>query len=451
MESFPIHALSETDLDHAVEKAGGVRAHSDADRRDKVGADFVVGNTVIELKMLDEEGFDKPGRRTKLAELFRANQPDRPVVVLDPNLLPEAGQRRYRNIVAEPIKGLIPHAKTQLDQSRKEYPGTTGSVLWIFNNGYTGLDHETLKELVANRVRQDTSRIDGVIVSGCYYHSDGFDSIYLWPCEYVPIRLDHGFPEFERLHHEFGELANNYMTAMMQRSEPTGDKFEVRDLVFDVDGVRYVRPAPVMGAASSFYVRGRPRANSSDIETCPPVALIVPGLTRVDHAQIAGVIEEADDPLRDWTAWEQHLAGARNAATPTQPLVSITVDAEDYLRWCIQEGEPPSLRTLKHFAHRLFDERIRAVLDAARERLAGGVVPSAYVLALTQEIGQDRANDVSDIAVVREFASGAPLIRPLLENERIFHEHAVALAAAYALREGLDTVRWTRNLRHGWT
>jgi hypothetical protein len=451
MESFPIHALSEADLDSAVEKAGGVRAHTDADRRDKVGADFVLGNTVIELKMLDEEGFDKRGRQTKLAELFRVNQPGRPVVVLDPDLLPGTEQLRYRNIVAEPIKGLIPHAKKQLDQSRKEYPDTTGSVLWIFNNGYTGLDHETLKELAAKRVRQDTRRIDGVIVSGCYYHGDGFESKVLWPCDYVPIRLDHGFREFERLRHEFGELANNYMTTMMQRSEPTGDKFEVRDLVFDVDGVRYVRPAPTMGAASSFYVWGRPRANSSGIETRPPVALIVPGLTRVDHAKIAGVIEEVDDPLSEWTAWERHLASARVAATPTQPLVSIAIDAENYLHWCAQEPQPPSLRTLTHFACGLFNERIRAVLDAAREKLAGGVLPSAYVLALTQEIGQDRANDVSDIAVVRVFASRAPLIRPLLENVRIFHEHAVALAAAYALREGLDVVRWKRNLRHGWT
>jgi hypothetical protein len=63
MESFPIRTLSEVDLDPVVEKAGGIRAYPDPTRRDKVGADFVLGSTVIELKMLDEEGFDKPGRQ----------------------------------------------------------------------------------------------------------------------------------------------------------------------------------------------------------------------------------------------------------------------------------------------------------------------------------------------------------------------------------------------------
>lgn len=77
-------------------------------------------------------------------------------------------------------------------------------------------------------------------------------------------------------------------------------------------------------------------------------------------------------------------------------------------------------------------------------------MPSAYVLAVTQEIGQDQANDVSDIAFVREHSNGEPSIRPLAENLRIFHEHAVALAAAYAVREGVDVVQWNRNRRHGW-
>lgn len=370
--------------------------------------------------------------------------------MLDPDLLDEPGRRKYRTIAAEPVKRLIPHAKAQLAQTRSEFPETTGSVLWVFNNGYTALDHDTLEALVANRVRQDTSSIDGVIVSGCYYHSDGFDSVFLWPCTYVPIRLQHSCPEFERLREEFQGLANNYMTQIWQREHPKADKFEVRDLVFDIDGIRYVRPAPVMGGPSDFFMRGRIRRNSSGIEACPPVALIVPELTKASHAAIAHAIGEPGGALGDWPAWEKHLAGAREAATITKPLLAVPVDAQVFLDGCAADGQSPSFKRLNRVAHQAFEDQIRPILASARERAQGGIVPSAYVLAVTQEIGQDQANDVSDIAFVREHPNGEPSVRPLAENLRIFHEHAVALAAAYAVREGVDVVQWNRNRRHGW-
>ena len=114
------------------------------------------------------------------------------------------------------------------------------------------------------------------------------------------------------------------------------------------------------------------------------------------------------------------------------------------------EGKTPSLTTLNRYAHVVFDERIGEILDLARERVEGGTLPSAYILAVTQEIGQDRANDVSDIAIVRVVANGEVTVIPLVENLRIFHEHAVALAAAFAMREAIDTVRWNKNRRHCW-
>lgn len=323
MQAFPIRALNEPDLDSVVEEAGGRRAHPDADKREEVGADYVLGSTVIELKLLDEEGFGKPERQAKLAQLFKPTQPERPVVVLDPDLLPDTEQRRYRNIIEQPVKGVIAKAKKQLVQTRSELPETTGSVLWIFNNGYTALDHETLEALAANRVRQDTSNIDGVIVSGCYYHSDGFDSVFLWPCSYVPIRVDHPFPEFEAVQEQFQGFANQFMTELMQLTEPSGGKGEVRDLVFDVCGIRYVRPAPVMGSQSEFHIRGRPRANSASEGGIPPVALIVPKLTRPDMERIVGVVGVQSGALSSWEHWLEHMESARNAAISTKPLVPI--------------------------------------------------------------------------------------------------------------------------------
>lgn len=450
MQAFPIRTITETDIDGIVEATGGVRAHPDADRRGEIGADYVLGATVIELKLLDEEGFDKPERQMKLATLFRGTQPNRPVVVLDEELLSASEQQKYRNTIEQPVKSVVTKAKKQLVQTRSEKPETTGSVLWIFNNGYTALDHDTLEALAANRIRQDTSNIDGVIVSGCYYHSDGYDSFFLWPCSYVPIRVDHPFPEFELLQAKFHDFANRYMTELMLQAAPNGSKGQVKDLVFDVDGIRYVRPSPVIGSPSEFYARGRPRTNSAGYHGIPPVAVIVPKLTRPDLEIIAGVVRAQRGALSSWESWQRHIESARQAAILTKPLVPIVVEAEAWLRWCYNEGRIPSLDALNHMARDLFDKKMLMILDTAREHRPGIILPSTYVLAVTQEIGQDQANDVSDIAVVRERLTGDPIIRPMVENLRTYHEHAATLAAAYALSEGIEALLWAKNRRHGW-
>ena len=74
MESFLVRSLSEEDLDTVIVSAGGRRAHPDADRRNRVGADYVLAEAIVELKSLDEEGLKKPIRLRKLAELFRKHR-----------------------------------------------------------------------------------------------------------------------------------------------------------------------------------------------------------------------------------------------------------------------------------------------------------------------------------------------------------------------------------------
>lgn len=77
MQAFPIRTITETDIDGIVEATGGVCTHPDADRRGEIGADYVLGATVIELKFLDEEGFDKPERQTVGFRAAKIPQHDR--------------------------------------------------------------------------------------------------------------------------------------------------------------------------------------------------------------------------------------------------------------------------------------------------------------------------------------------------------------------------------------
>ncbi|WP_109355838.1 hypothetical protein [Sphingorhabdus sp. EL138] len=451
MNPFPIKALTEEDFDGIIDSIGGMRAHLDADRRERKGADYLIDGTLIELKILDDEGLTKAPRQEKLAKLFSTEQPNRPVVVLDPEALSSEKQHKYQRIVEGPVKTAIAKARVQLAQSREEIVDATGSVLWIVNNGYTSIDHEDLEELVSHRVRNDTTSIDGVIVAGCYYHSDGFDSVFLWPCTYIPINLAFGFPEFEKLQVAFQGFAEKFMSTLINLDTPIGEKLAVSDVTFDLGGKRYVRPAPHLGKPSDFYVNGRPRRNSTGFEKCPPVALIVPDLSRSEHNAVREISGEKFGPLSTYEAWLEFIEEAREEASEMQPLVAIPVDAQEWLSWCRSQKLESSRSSLLSYAHEKFVDPMNSIISRARERTSNSLVLSSYILAVTEEIGQDCENDVSDIAVVRERPHGEPIIRPLVEDARIFHEHAVALAAAYALSQGVGAVLWQKERSYCWT
>src|SRR6476646_10256274 len=107
MEFIRIKNVSEADFDGVVQTAGGSRITSEG------SADYRLNEAVIELKLIQEEGFEKSSRQAKIAALFRAQQPKAPVVVLDPDTLDAAQSRDYYNIVAGPIKT---HVKTAARQ-----------------------------------------------------------------------------------------------------------------------------------------------------------------------------------------------------------------------------------------------------------------------------------------------------------------------------------------------
>ena len=51
MDNFRVRPLSETDIDAVITAAGGHRAHPNADRRDKPGADYLLAEALIDLEV----------------------------------------------------------------------------------------------------------------------------------------------------------------------------------------------------------------------------------------------------------------------------------------------------------------------------------------------------------------------------------------------------------------
>jgi len=451
MDHFRIRPIAEANVEAIVIEAGGIRAHPDADVRDLRGADFVFQDMVIELKALDEEGFDKPARQQKLAMLFRQHEPNRPVIVVDRRRLPAEDQRGYDRIVEGPIKNAVKSARGQLTQSRTEYPDAQHSVLFLLNNGYTALDHEALLELAERRARNDSSEIDGVIVAGCYFYSDTFDSYFLWPISYVPVRTQETPAAFEELRLAWNDFANQSMTALMRGGHGLdAPKGPVVDMAFEVDGATYVKPAPPMGRESDFFVRGRPRSDSSGLKHCPPVGRTYPGLTLAEWTRIHNLLKGDFGLCDSYDDWRNQERQAAQAGSPILPFVPVPVTAAEWKTWSRSNQKGATFSTLTAYANTLFDQRLRQLLAAAREQTTHAILPPRYVLALTEEIGQDRNNDVSHLAIVHELVDGQTKVFPILEDVRMFHEYALTLACAHAIASGIDAVLWRKDQTYGW-
>jgi hypothetical protein len=450
VEQFRLAPLTEADVRAVIESAGGHVAHPDHDRRRARGADFVLGNALLELKTLDDEGLGKPERQAKLGALFERVRPGRPVVVVDRSCLEHSDRREFDRVMEGPIKAAVASARKQLKQSRREIADVDCSILMILNNGYSALNHRDLSQLVAHRVRQDTSEIDGVVVAGCYFHSDTFDTVCLWHMDYIPIDVRRRFERYNDLHLAWQGLANASMTRMITKAPGKQEsKLPVRDITFEVNGVRFVKPTPQMGKASDFFVMGRPRHDSSGLTQLPPVATTFPDLTLGEWTRFRTEVPDETWQQRTWEDWLRYRARAKVEAG-LQPVALMPVTFDGWSKWYDEAQEARLERTVANYANHLFVEKLRSVGARALNRSSLRVCPIQYVLALTEEIGQDRANDVSHIGLVDETAE-VPRIRSLIVNQRMFHEHAVIKGAAFAIALGVDTVLWEKDLRYAWT
>jgi hypothetical protein len=449
MNSFRIRPISEEDINEVIESAGGRRAHEDADRRDKRGADYLLGNTVIELKGLDDNGLEKPERQVKLATLFKKHWPNRPVIVLDRNALPEVAIREYDRILEGPIKTAVRSANAQLKQSRLEILTAETSVLWVINNGYTAIDHDELIKLISNRVRNDTSDIDGVVVSGCYFHSDSFDSFFLWPITYITINLNKPFCMFDKLKLAWDDLANKRMTELMHLApDKLSIKGPVVDTEFEIEGVMYVKPAPPIGKKSDFFSQGRPRKDSSGLDTCPPVATTFGDLSLQEWTLFSQAVLPSQwlgESYNEWLKRRNHVA----LTCSLQPFVSFPITWNDWTKWADSQSPDQDL-SIHYFANDLFSQKIEELYRGSFERTIDTPLVSRYILVVTEEIGQDRANDISHIAEMSDLEEDL-IVEEILIDKRMFHEYALMVACAYALAKKIDCVMWQKNLNYSWS
>jgi hypothetical protein len=446
LPTFQIRPILESEIEILINNVGGKRAHVDANR-ELPGADFVLGSSVIELKMLEEEGLEKKEKQEKIAKLFTDKFPNRPTIVLDKHLLDDEKQREYDNILEGTLKSEIRTARKQLKQSSIEYQANS-NVLWIINNGHISLSHNALLDLALKRVMNDSTNIDAVVVSGVYFYSDGFERFFLWPIDYRPINLDRGCQEYDALLKAWGELANEWMTILVRDpAAVSGIKGPVVDISFSREGKNFVLPTPPMGHKSDFYIKGRPRQNSTGITTSPRVATVFAGISELEWNKFI-----AHNPpgisTDNYIEWKSIETEAR-ANCSLKPFITIPVTCEGWKCW---KKEHPRRKyvTIHGYANSVFQAKMLDIINNSKEKTDNSILPPRFMLVITEEIGQDLAFDVSRLAEVRIDLDGNDHIKIVWEEKALFFEHALVIAAAEAIARGIDYVFWKKDKTYAW-
>lgn len=441
IQSFKIPPITEADLDAVIKNAGGSRLHPDHDRRDKIGADYRLGNALIELKCLDEEGLDKVERQEKLHQLFKENGSGQPTIILDRDHLQAPNQRTFDRIMAVPIKTAVKKANAQLKQSRSEFPDTKCSVLLIINNNYESLDHDYVCNLVLNRVRQDTSHIDAVVVGGIYLHLDGRHGSLLNPMQSFKVKAS--FNEFNRLKASWEAFTDSFMEKLMQpASKADRTKGPLAEKQFKVGDVIYTRPVPGVQFLEKLLSQSVLMKSYAGKETSVYVAKTLPHISRHEWFLFRDLNAPSIEILDSYEMWMTRENQGRKNALPTCPLVMMPVTSNDWVAWCKECGEKGSI---SQYVNDLFKSRLDLLISYAKDIRRCTILPARYTLAVTNVFGADEATALSSIFIVFERNDGSTHRRCVVNMAGLSLEHAIALAAAYAIQERIEAIMWEKN------
>lgn len=445
-----INRLTESDFTGILKAAGGSRFSNDDSKEDMPNADYVINDVIVELKLVDEEGFDKTSRQQKLSKLF-GKYDKSPVVVIDPELLSYEDQRKYFNLLEGPIKTHVKKASKQLKYTSSKLGGGHTKILLIVNNGYSAMGMEEFKAVAGKCVRNDTTNIDYVITCGVYYYSDGFDSFVIAPFEIEGIRDDLEPSEYLSIRESWSDFLNKHMTEfVVEPYRRENSRLPILDLEFDVDGITFVKPTPPFDKDSEFWVAGRPRVNSSGIEECPPVGMIFPKLSRNSWGLVKKVLEDSwkfRDSYEEWIKFS--IKEENDYKNIIQPFISIEIEHNE-LDKKIEDKFITRFYDLCNYANEIFNKRIRDIIFSARNINDTKIELDKYIFLVVREIGRDKKNDLCSIYIARNVEE-PEIIDTFIENERIFFEHGVSLASAYALKSNINMVLHFTDKTYAWT
>jgi hypothetical protein len=452
MDVIKINKFTESDFDQIIFESGGKRYVQDSSIQKKSNADYIVNEVIIELKLLDEEALEKGIRQKKIAALFKEVQPERPVVIIDPSILTEEQKRKYYNLCEGPIKTGVKKAAKQLDQVYTDTGKNKLRVLLIVNNGYSSLSMDEFKNIVLKCVRNDTSKIDFVILCGLYWYGDGYDNYAFTPFELVPINISKSFLSFDLLQKSWNQFINYFMTKFIREKNLEGhSKLPQMDIVFDLDGTTFIKPARKLGKSSWFWKEGeRGRKNTTGISECPPVARTLPYSTEADWIKFKKLLPYEKffrNTYTEWKSWAEERKTMNNDILI--PFLFINIEFEPCVKWCEHNYHSLGFHEISNYAVHIFDTNVKEIINKAVEIKSNDIRPARYLLLKTEEIGQDKKYDISHLFYISLFP-GFEREEKVFMNEQLFFEYALSLAGAYAIKYNINSIYYNIDGRYSW-
>ena len=110
-----------------------------------------------------------------------------------------------------------------------------------------------------------------------------------------------------------------------------------------------------------------------------------------------------DDSLlkENYAEYQEHLEYIRRTAGLTRVPAFMSVTFAEWRSWANANKAERGFESVKLYANYLFVSRAEELFQGAKELTDQTLVPRRYVLVLTEEIGQDKANDVSYILIIK--------------------------------------------------
>jgi hypothetical protein len=247
---FPIPRITESFVDSIAQDMGWQR-YLDAytPRKDRLNADYLGSGSVIELKIIEEEGLDKAERQDKLAEILSRTKGSGTEVDIDFDRIPLSIKREFQKVISMPIQGAIKKASQQIRQTGEDLAREKDlGVLLIVNNGYSYLNADNFERIVVQRCQNDSNRINYAFCVTVDYHQGDFDAYIFCTVRCHPIHDEGAWDAEAALQDKFQARFNDAMTQMMRdQMNPKlwqDNLAPVTDIRFERDGVHYVRSAP---------------------------------------------------------------------------------------------------------------------------------------------------------------------------------------------------------------
>ncbi|MFK7779519.1 MAG: hypothetical protein QM501_15560 [Gimesia sp.] len=451
MDVFRLNHLREEDVDQIVLNAGGKRAVPDHCVETEMNADYLFDDAIIELKLIEEEGLEKETRRVKVADIFRKIQEDRPVVILDPNLLDKKSLQKYQNAMEGPIKTQVKKSAKQLFSTWEKNKSHL-RVLLIINNGYSALNEEEFETTVKKCATNDTTKIDYVICAGLYYYSDQFDVNFFSVFQLFPIREECEFPSFAKLKICWeGYIQDLLKSMILDECEIEKPKIPVIDLEYELQGIKYLKPAPKMGKSSEYYPNGiRPRFNSTGIEACPPVGVAFPKLSKEEWSAFKKHLPQEGLLQNEYVDWRSFLREEmKKNNEKLKPAIEVNVYFEQFQEWCGQKKKKINFSNLCYFSFLIFDAQVKSVIHYSKTNEEIQIRYPRYIYLITEEIGRDKANDMTSVFYVSEIP-GIEREEVLLSNQLLFFEYGLSIASAYAVKYDTSVVLYKKDKTYCW-